>query len=103
MYPEEFARITGLPFELIHGFSTLWTALRVGLPIDPVKFKAKSKEVKDLFYGLAPWLQMAPCLHKLLDHYHILLEYLPKTLTVSMLSEEASEGWLAWLKSTLNI
>ena len=29
---------------------------------------------------------------KVLDHYHVLLQKLPKTLTVSMLSEEAAEG-----------
>ena len=91
-HPDEFAKITGLPEALIRGFSTLWLALRVGLPLDPVKFKAKAKEVKDIFYAFVPWAHMCPTLHKILDHYHVLLSYMPKTLTVHMLSEEASEA-----------
>ena len=90
--PEEFADVLGLPRPLVRGVSTIWTALRVGLPLCPAKFRAKCGDVKDLYYDFLPWAEMAPCLHKVLDHYHVLLEHLPKTLTVSLLSEEGSEG-----------
>ena len=48
--------------------------------------------MKDIFYAFVPWAHMCPTLHKILDHYHVLLSYMPKTLTVHMLSEEASEA-----------
>ena len=92
-HPDEFADICQLPRELIRGFSTIWTALRIGLPLCPEKFRAKCKEVKDL---LPSWALICPTLHKVLDHYHVLLQKLPKTLTVSMLSEEAAEGRKAY-------
>ena len=91
-HPDEFADICQLPRELIRGFSTIWTALRIGLPLCPEKFRAKCKEIKDILKRVVPWALICPTLHKVLDHYHILLQKLPKTLTVSMLSEEAAEG-----------
>ena len=91
-HPDEFADICQLPRELIRGFSTIWTALRIGLPLCPEKFHAKCKEIKDILKRVVPWALICPTLHKVLDHYHVLLQKLPKTLTVSMLSEEAAEG-----------
>ena len=92
--PDEFADVLGLARQLINGFATIWTALKVGLPLDPAKFREKCGEIKKIYYDFAPWAHMCPALHKVLDHYHVLLVLLPRTLTVSLLSEEAAEGLL---------
>ena len=92
--PNEFADVLGLPRRLIQLFSTIWKALRVGLPLDPYKFRDKCAEFKKLYYDTIPWAEMCPSIHKVIDHFHVLLNMMPKTLTVSMLSEEAAEGFI---------
>ena len=99
--PIEFADILGLPRRLMTLFSVIWKALRCGLPLDPVKFREKYAEFKKLYYDTIPWAYMCPSMHKVVDHFHVLLNLMPKTLSVSMLSEEAAEGVLEKLLSKM--
>ena len=62
-------------------------------------FGVKCAEFKKLYYDTIPWAYMCPSIHKVIDHFHVLLNLMPKTLAVSMLSEEAAEGVLQRLSS----
>ena len=73
-HPDEFADICQLPRELIRGFSTIWTALRIGLPLCPEKFRAKCKEIKDILKRVVPWVLICPTLHK--GTIHILRKHI---------------------------
>ena len=62
--PDFLAEVTGLPSDLIWGIAFILQALNSGLPIDPELFKAHCAEVREMFYALAPWVEMWPSLHK---------------------------------------
>ena len=91
-----FAYIVGVSEELILGIKLRWIALRTPLPrpIDPVKFYNFGQKVKALYDRDLPWMKdnFSGTLHKVVDHPIEVLERLPHTLRMSMLTEEAKEG-----------
>ena len=59
-----FADTLQMPRDLIWGLAHILQALNSGLPLDPEKFRAHCKLVKDKFYGLADWVVMWSSFHK---------------------------------------
>ena len=90
--PEFFSLVTGIPIDLFKNFVWIRTAVRCGRPLDPAKFKERTGIFKQLYTRYYPWAFMNPTLHKVVIHYHVLLELLPPTLTTNMLTEEGPEG-----------
>ena len=101
-----FAYIVGVSEDLIFGIKILWIALREPLPrpICPVKFYNYGQKVKAQYEIDLPWMMdnFSSTLHKVCDHPKEVLERLPATLRMSMMTEEAKEGKIekiAWTQS----
>lgn len=86
----------GVSVKLIEGIRDLWIALREPLPrpLCPKKFFDFAQKVKAQYLHDLPWMKdsISPTLHKICDHPKKVLERLPDTLRISMLSEEPIEG-----------
>ena len=86
----------GVSVELIEGIKNLWIALREPLPrpIDVEKFYVFAQKVKAQYHSDLPWMKnfFSVTLHKVCDHPREVLQKLPNTLRISMLTEEPKEG-----------
>ena len=90
------AFIVGVSEELILGIKLLWIAIREPLPrpLDPKKFYDFGQKVKATYDRDLPWMKdfFSSTLHKICDHPEEVLDRLPDTLRMGMMSEEAKEG-----------
>ena len=77
--------------EFIYGLVNMWRLFRSILPLDPQLIKQEGERLQDLYELHFPWAEMCPTIHKILAHGWWLVENMPETLVVGMLSEEGME------------
>ena len=77
----------GASTELVTGLINIWIALRENIVLDPRKFYEYCQEVKAMFVQEYPDYSLNPATTKVIDHAHLILQKMPESLTVAMLSE----------------
>ena len=85
--PEFLADQIGASVELVTGLINIWIAMKENLVLDPQKFYDYCQEIKEKYIAEFPEYTLNPATLKVMDHGHLILMKLPKTLTLTMLSE----------------
>jgi hypothetical protein len=87
-----FARLCGVPVEMVTLLRTIWTLLACPYAIDADKFEALCKRFLELYFDPANevnWYKLPPTVHKIMIHGPDIIRKSP--VPVGLLSEEASE------------
>ena len=87
----DFARITGVPLDLITRFKIMLDAVSCGEPVDPQKFKSAADAWLDKFHGdpNISWHWLNVLLHMFFQHGHQIIEELP--VAAGLCAEQGSE------------
>ena len=95
---ELFAKLVGVPVELVKSLHYIWIALSCGKILDAMKFGEFCHQVKMLWAEHVYWYKIPSTIHKVLDHGERVLRMLPGTISMGMLSEEPTEHMNSDLK-----
>ena len=91
-HPDFTAENFEVHIDIVKGLRNVWIALRAPFKIDPDLFKAYCRRLRKRYYELYSWGELNVTIHKILDHGHLFLPYVPDTLTLAWFSEENLEA-----------
>ena len=77
--------------DFVYGLVNMWRLFRSSLPLDPELIKKEGERLITLYERHFDWAELCPTIHKILAHGWWLIQNLPETLVVGMMSEEALE------------
>ena len=77
--------------DFVYGLVRMWRLFRSSLPLDPELIKKEGERLITLYERHFDWAELCPTIHKILAHGWWLIQNLPETLVVGMMSEEALE------------
>ena len=87
-HAELFSEVTGIPLKIIKGYWHLYIAIASRrLDICPKKFAALAKEIRDEWKKAFHWFPWAVSMHHWQKHVPEIMEILPSTICIAMLSE----------------
>ena len=77
--------------DFVYGLVNMWRLFRSSLPLDPELIKKEGERLITLYERHFDWAELCPTIHKILAHGWWLIQNLPETLVVGMMSEEGLE------------